>query len=175
LQIILQSGNNESILNKMAEFSSINDDVEYFIRSKAIDFEKRNACRTYLVFNNTDLIAYFTLSMKTLFFNDEVSKKKRKDIQGFTSEVSSVPVILIGQLSKNSAFSNKITGEELLKLCLNEVYNIQARIGGRFCLIETLVDESNKKVVDFYVKNGFNTLQKNEDETLYQMLRKLKN
>jgi len=174
LQEIIKSENNEAVFFKMNEFSSLNEDVEYFIKYKAVEFEKRNFCRTFLVFDDdANLIAYYTLALKTLFFNADLSKNKRKQIQGFTADVSSVPVVLIGQLSKNNTFSNKITGTELLDLCLNTVYKVHNLIGGRVCLAETDTDENNTKVVDFYKQNGFYTLQQNEDKRFYQMVKKL--
>lgn len=174
LQEIIKSGNNETVFSKIDEFSSLNEDVEYFIKYKAVEFEKRNFCRTFLVFDDeANLIAYYTLALKTLIFNSNLSKSKRKQIQGFTADVSSVPVILIGQLSKNSLFNNKITGTELLDLCINTVYKAHNLVGGRVCLAETDTDKDNIKVVDFYEQNGFYTLQKNDDETFYQMIKKL--
>jgi hypothetical protein len=174
LQEIIKSENTELVLSKIAEFSSLNEDVEYFIKNKAIDFEKRNFCRTFLLFDdNANLIAYFTLALKTLFFGENVAKRKKKEIQGFTSDISSVPVILIGQLSKNNNYTDSITGAELLGICMDTVNKAHNLVGGRFCLVETLVDEYNQKVVDFYNDNNFNILQKNDDETFYQLLKKL--
>ena len=174
LQKIIDSTGNEDVLSKIFQFSSLNEDVEFFIKYKAVDFEKRDFCRTFLIFDDTDPVAYFTLALKTLFFNEDVAKRKRKEIQGFTSDVSSVPVILIGQLSKNNIYNDKISGSDLLELCMKTVIEVKKLVGGRFCLVETLADENNKKVVDFYLENKFNVLQKSEDGMYYQMLRKLK-
>ena len=174
LRKIINTKKFELIFKKMTEFSSLNEDVEDFIKHRAVEFEKRNFCRTFLVFDDkANLIAYYTLALKTLIFNSNLSKSKRKQIQGFTADVSSVPVILIGQLSKNSLFNEKITGTELLDLCISTVYKAHNIIGGRVCLVETDTDKNNIKVWKFYEQNEFYTLQKNEDEKFYQMIKKL--
>ena len=62
-------------------FSSQNPDVEYFIKNKALDYEKRCFCRTFLLIDKDSNIAgYFTLSLKTLAFQDYVSNNKKKAI-----------------------------------------------------------------------------------------------
>ena len=156
-------------------FSSQNPDVEYFIKNKALDYEKRCFCRTFLLIDKDSNIAgYFTLGLKTLAFQDYVSNNKKKAIHGISSDVSSVPVILIGQFSKNLNIENKIQGDELLQFAMDMVYKAQDIVGGRICLVETSSDETNQKVIDFYEKCGFIKLQTDDNGTFQQMYRKIK-
>ncbi|MCL2387725.1 MAG: hypothetical protein FWC89_09300 [Defluviitaleaceae bacterium] len=55
-------------------------DVEVFLKHKAIDFEMRDKSRTYLILDNDafvrgtmTILAYFTLSLKSLEFRDTIS------------------------------------------------------------------------------------------------------
>ena len=174
LQKLIDSPFSEIIQEKMQRFRSLNADVEDFIKNKAVDYEKRWFSKTYLVINEkAEIIAYFTLALKTLFFTDEVSNSKKKYIHGLTNKITNVPVILIGQLSKNLEFNDEISGGELLELALKVIYEIRELIGGRICLVETLADDSNEKVMDFYLRNDFIKLQTDDDGTYQQLIRKL--
>lgn len=169
LQEIINTSFYNIILSKISEFSSKNEDVEDFIKNKACDYEKRKFCRTFLVFDEEiNLVGYFTLALKTLFFNSEVSKNQRKRIHGITGDSQYVPALLIGQLSKNQNF-NSITGKELLDFAIDMIYQVHNIVGGRICLVETLTGDSNKKVLDFYTEYGFKKLQKDKDN-IYQQI-----
>ena len=84
---------------KASMFSCLNKDVEIFLREKAISYEQRGKSRTYILSeeNSGDIVAYFTLSLKSLDFGNTVSKSTIKDIDGFSKDIESVAVVLIGQ------------------------------------------------------------------------------
>lgn len=87
---------------------------------------------------------------------------------------------LIGQLGKNYAngYDKLITGDELLKLALDKVREMQYIIGGKIVYLEC---EQKDKLIEFYESNGFvnfgcRTLDRDETDKLYgdslvQMLR----
>ena len=175
LQKIINLSDADGLKRQIDNFSSLNNDVEYFIRHKAVDYEKRAFCRTFLVVDeNIHIVGFFTLGLKNLAFQDYVSNSKKKSIHGISSDVSSVPVILIGQLSKNLACDNAISGEELLDFAIDMVYNAQDIVGGRICLVETATDEENQKVIEFYENCGFVKLQKDENGEYQQLYKKIK-
>ncbi|MBR1736744.1 MAG: hypothetical protein IJ736_06965 [Firmicutes bacterium] len=173
LQEIINTPVLDYFKQKLSKFSSINEDVEDFIRNKAIEYEMRQFSRTYLILDDVEIAAYFTLALKTLFFTDDVSNTKKKAIHGLSNKINDVPVVLIGQLSKNFMYTGNFTGEELLNYALDVVYQVQKLVGGRICLVETLADDSNEKVMDFYLHNGFIKLQKDTDGIYQQLIRKL--
>jgi len=152
-------------------------DVESFLKNKALDFEKRDKSRTYLVFDSDDfekgdviIIAYFTLSLKSLEFRDTLSKNKIKDIDGFSKEVLGVAIVLIGQLGKDEAVAKDVSGRDLLGLCMEIVRQVKNLIGGRYVLIEC---HEIEKVVGFYSANNFTKLQLDKDDNYLQMVRRL--
>ena len=86
---------------------------------------------------------------------------------------------MIGQLGKNYAngYNNLITGEELLKLALDKVQEMQHIVGGKIVYLEC---EKKEQLIEFYSQNGFvnfgtRTLDRDETnltgEELVQMLK----
>lgn len=166
----------EFFSKKIECFSCRNEDVKTFLIEKAISYERRGKSRTYIIFDKGtgDILAYFTLSLKSIQFKKgDVSKSIIKDIDGFSKDVDSVAVILIGQLGKNSNYNNAINGKEILKSALNSVYDARDIVGGRVCLLETMDTENNKKVIQFYMDNGFKVLQHDKTDKYLQMFIKL--
>lgn len=171
----------------------MNNDVEFFLHRKAIEFSKRGFAKTHLVFwqsedeTEKELIGYYSLAQKMFSLTkDFVSNSNYKKISQYgtydsVSRKCIVSSILIGQLGKNYADGNDtlITGDELLKLALDKVSEIQKNSGGRYTYLEC---EDNPKLIKFYESNGFIQFGKRNldpDETnirgsyLIQLLKKI--
>jgi len=140
----------------------INKDIEYFLHDKSIEFAKQGIAATHLVFtsykNETVLIGYFALANKYIFISKKlISKTYQRRARKFgTSHESGFTITapLIAQLGKNftNSYNRLITGDELLKLALDKVKDIQSNIGGRFVYVEC---EDVTKLIEFYSSNGF--------------------
>lgn len=143
----------------------LNPDVEHFLKNVAIEFSKQSISSTYLImasFKNTYVLAgYYTLANK-IFCIDKDSLPNRKwksrmakfgqfdkAIQRYT-----ISAPLIGQLGKNyvNGYDKLITGDELLKLALNKVKEMQYIVGGKIVYLEC---EQKEPLIDFYSRNGF--------------------
>lgn len=74
----------EYVIKLLLGFSCMDSDVEGFLKTKAHQHERRNRSRTYLVVNDNMLVAYFTLSLKSLEFGEGIAKSAIKNIDGFT-------------------------------------------------------------------------------------------
>lgn len=169
----------------------LNLDVEHFLKNVAIEFSKQSISSTYLImasFRNTYVLAgYYTLANK-IFCIDKDSLPNRKwksrmakfgqfdkTIQRYT-----ISAPLIGQLGKNYSndYDKLITGDELLKLALDKVREMQNIVGGKIVYLEC---EQKDTLIDFYTRNGFvnfglRSLDRDETdklsgEVLVQMLR----
>ena len=169
----------------------MNLDVEHFLKNVAIEFSKQSISSTYLImasFRNTYvLVGYYTLANK-IFCIDKDSLPNRKwksrmakfgqfdkTIQRYT-----ISAPLIGQLGKNYSndYDKLITGDELLKLALDKVREMQNIVGGKIVYLEC---EQKDTLIDFYTRNGFvnfglRSLDRDETdklsgEVLVQMLR----
>lgn len=167
----------ETIREAIASFSCKDKDVESFLKNKAFEFEKRNKSRTYLIYDKIKLVegefilfAYFTLSLKSLQFCEELPKTRIRDIDGFSKDVSGVAIPLIGQFGKDEKQASDIPGKDIFDLCMSKIYQVHSLIGGRHVLIEC---QEIDKIVEFYENNGFKILQKDNNDGYLQLVRKL--
>jgi hypothetical protein len=172
LSEILQDGQEAELNAAFAAFSCRDKDVENFLKTKAIEHERRKKSRTYLVLAEADelcVLAYFTLSLKILTFDSELSKTAIQTIDGFNKRAKAVPVMLIGQFGKDSAAAavESLTGDTLMSLCKYYLGGAQSIVGGRVALVECL---PVAPVMSFYERNGFKFLQKDENDKYHQMI-----
>ena len=178
--------------NVLSSFSCpLNPDVEYFLRHTAIEFSKQSISSTYLVMASSKdqyvLCGYFALANKVFCIEKDSFPNRNwkhrmakfgqfdKTVQRYT-----ISAPLIGQLGKNYAngYDKLITGDELLKLALDKVREMQYIVGGKIVYLEC---EQKEKLIDFYQSNGFvnfgmRALDRDETdklsgESLVQMLR----
>lgn len=143
-----------------------NEDVEYFLKRKAILFSKQGFSKTFLVFwcsndkKEKYLVGYYTIANKAIQVEKKsVSKSTYKrvlkfQVASFSNDGCILPAILIGQLGKNYSEGNNtlIKGSELLQMAIDRIREIQSEIGGKFAYLEC---ENKKKLIDFYTQNGF--------------------
>ncbi|KID42390.1 hypothetical protein [Fructilactobacillus fructivorans] len=146
-------------------FQSKNKDVEHFLKSKSIEFQRVGLSRTTLVFSNEkDLIGYFSISTKPLTISKrnwnrlshniqrKLNPMDSQSLQG-THEISS---ILLGQLSKNNKYCQEISGEDLLSLAYDKIRELWKLGGGRILYVEV---DDNPHLDHFYCQNGFRRLE----------------
>ena len=189
--MIQEIGENEA-KSILSDFSCpINPDVEHFLKHPAIEFSKQSIASTYLIMASFRkryvLVGYYSLANK-FFCVDRSSfpnRKWRSRISKFgqfdpTIKKYTLSAPLIGQLGKNyvNSYNTLITGDELLKLALDKVQEMQNIVGGKIVYLEC---EDKPKLIDFYSQNGFvnfgkRYLDKDETDTLsgkylIQMLR----
>ena len=92
------------------------------------------------------------------------------NVTSFSEEGCMVSAILIGQLGKNFTDGNNtlISGDELLKMAIDRIHDIQYELGGKFTYVEC---ENKEKLIRFYQNNGFVLFGKrklDKDETMIQ-------
>ena len=142
-----------------------NPDVEHFLHHPAIEFSKQSISSTYLIMASYKeeyvLVGYFTLANKIFCIDKDSLPNKtwRKRMTKFgqfdkTIQRYTISAPLIGQLGKNftNGYNKLITGDELLKLALDKVSEMQAIVGGKIVYLEC---EQKEKLIDFYSQNGF--------------------
>lgn len=161
----------------LANFSCpFDEDIEYFLKDKAIINQKMGLSRTYLVYarykNENVLAGYLAITVKPLIVRSKVSGVVRKKITGFRSkEPSEVSVFLIGQLSKNFANGYAkiplITGRELLGLAMGQILKIRHLIGGRVILVECRDEPHLRR---FYEDNGFEFVEQDGRDGLLKYI-----
>ena len=177
LREIIGTKREPAVISAVEEFSCRDKDVENFLKNKAFEFEKRDKSRTYFIFDdkefsagNISILAYFTISLKNLDFDDTLSKSKIKEIDGFSKDVKGIALVLIGQFGKDEHKAGDVPGKKLLNVCMKKIIQIQQLAGGRYVLIEC---RDLEKVVGFYENNGFSLLQVDKSDSYLQMVRRI--
>ena len=193
LQELIEEVGEEFARDYLSKFSCpLNQDVENFLKFKAIEFSKQGLSQTHLVMASHKkkmvLVGYFTLANKTISVSSKsLSNTAKKRIGKFSiyypqirKYVLSAP--LIAQIGKNYTDGNNkiISGDELLGIACDKVKAVQYDLGGRYVYLEC---EDKPALTDFYSRNGFyefdqRALDKEETdldgEYLIQMLKYLK-
>lgn len=154
----------ERVTQILSAFSSPNNDVEYFLKQKAIEFDRQSISRTHLVFASYQgcpvLAGYFALTYKDFTIPEKRIgrnlKGRIKKFGGYAPEIKAYKISapLIAQLSKNftNGYNSLITGDELLKIACNMVSEIHMLAGGRIVYVEC---EDKPRLREFYGSNGF--------------------
>lgn len=145
-------------------------DVEDFLHSKAVQFEKLDISRTYLVMATHQKIpfiaGYFSISNKPLIISkknyDKISTNFQKKLMGIGHKTEQANYeckgYLLGQLGKNykeDYMKKSITGGELLQLAYSKIKEAHNIVGGRILHLEC---EKHDKITNFYNSNGFREL-----------------
>jgi hypothetical protein len=175
LAVFVEEIGEDAVKGILSDFSCpLNNDVEYFLKHKAIDFAVQGWAQTHLVFASYKkepvLVGYFTLANKYIRvsskFLGKQSKSLRKRISKFSHfdkdlEAYILSAPLIAQLGKNYAngYNRLITGDELLMEACDRISRIQFDLGGRFAYVEC---EDKECLTSFYEKNGFCKFDKRE-------------
>ena len=167
---------------------SLDSDIEYFLRNRAITYEKLSKARTFLVLDEKDLteksidkvtvMGYIALALKVLTVPEETSNRMRKEIDGLSAkihgeQITAFPVYLIGQLGRNSnILSADLPGQQLVEYAYNVIQPAVNAVGGRYILIECHEDPS---LISFYRNNGFIPFASipDHEKPMVQMIRKI--
>jgi hypothetical protein len=175
LKDLIEAGREQKYLKAIENFDCQDNEVEQFLKKQALEFDKRNKSRTYLLIDeNIDdeiiIWGYYTLTLKSLKFNNGLSNSKIKKIDGFRADAIETESILIGQLGKDYKYKDKISGSVILDYAVDDVYEVHKKVGGRIVFLECA---DNEKVVKFYQDSGFAFLQKSKGGEYLQMIRYL--
>ena len=180
--LIEKTGEDSDLLTQvLSSFSCKQDeDIERFLHGKAVEFEKLSKARTYLICDENQLLSddFYLDKLKILSVPDNTSNRKRKEIDGLSAkihgeQIKDFPCYLIGQLSKNSnIYLNELSGKQLLEFASSVISTAAEAVGGRYMMIEC---RDKKKLVEFYINNGFSEIQKVSDGNylMIQMIRKI--
>lgn len=166
----------------------LDPDIEFFLKSRAITYEKLSKARTYLVVSENDLetkrieeiniLGYIALALKVLTVPESVSNRLRKEIDGLSAkihgeQITAFPVYLIGQLGRNTYVTKEaVSGKDLLGYAFDIIQPAIDAVGGRYILIEC---HNEEKLIHFYRDNQFTAFATIPDQnhSMVQMIRKV--
>lgn len=165
LRLMIDALGEQRTKELLSKFSCpLNQDVETFLRAKAIEFSRQGIAQTHLVYasfkNSPVLAGYFSLANKYMTIKaDVVGGKLKQRLKRFSTYNSDIKAYclsapLIAQLGKNyyNGADRLISGAELLDLACQKISTIQFDLGGKFAYLEC---EDKHKLVEFYSLYGF--------------------
>lgn len=174
---ILKKYSEEQVRQSLSSFTSINEDVQYFLRDRCIQFERVALARTTLVFmpyrGQSVLVGYYSISSKPLTISKKNWHCLSKNVQhklmpmGYRTERESYAVssILLGQLGLNFQFRQQhlLSGSELLGLAYESIKAANEVLGGLVLYVEV---DNEPHLRQFYTQNGFSQiLEKTSDSS----------
>ena len=175
----------------LSSFSCDEDeDIEYFLHKRAVEFELLSKSRTYLIcdekqfyeqnfcLDQLKIYGYISLALKVLSVPEETSNRARKELDGFSAkmngeQISDFSCYLIGQLSRASNVpSGSIDGARLIQFACDIIAASVQAVGGRYIMIEC---QENEKLITFYAQNNFKEIARipDGDRKMVQMIRKI--
>lgn len=189
LKTLIDESEEEKVTLFLDKFKCQKDeDIESFLKSKAIEFEHLSKARTYLICDENELensniselmiYGYISVALKILTVPENTSNRVRKKIDGFSAKsrgqvIDDFPCYLIGQLSKNSDVKeNELTGKDLLEFANSVIAASINAVGGRYVMIEC---KNADKLIKFYKENDFHEIAMIPDyeNPMVQMIRKV--
>jgi len=147
------------------------EDITDFIKSKAIEYEKRDRCRTYIYFDTSYLegtgrlkvAGFFSIAMKTIKVPvmDSMSRNLRKKLGNLSDREQNLVVFLIGQLGRDLSYTKDVLdGKKMLRDCYGLIASARDIVGGRLILVEC---KPIAKVCSIYEQEGFIDITENDD------------
>ena len=99
--------------------------------------------------------------MKSLSTNG-MSKTSRKKIDGISNSRVCIHSFLIGQLGISDNYAEYKLGTLLLDDAFSKIEMAHDLVAGRYILVDAI---NHKKVLNFYIENGFALLDTNVEES----------
>jgi len=178
LSDLLEMYDDSVLVHELGKFQCTkNADVEHFLHENSLTFEKAAKSRTYLAVTTTtlqveevtlEITGYFTLALKHLTLDEEISRSKLRKVNGlFIPDNNVVVGFLIGQLGKSDQFKDQISGKQLLDAAQIVIRNTRRLIGGRFIIVECI---PKTKLIEFYHDYGFELIQYDQLDGMAQLV-----
>ena len=153
-------------------FACGNQDLDDFLTTNEVRYyERMNLGKTWLVYYEHELVAYFTISMDSLR-REYVKRLTKRD---FVRKVEEIPAVKIGRLAVATKHQNRGFGRTIMRYIAGKALNIGAGVGCRLLIVQAKPD-----AMDFYSKCGFDLTKETRRErarhsrTMYFDLQALK-
>jgi hypothetical protein len=157
-------GDVDTVSAKLKMFSCKRDeDVESFLREKAIRYEAKNYARTYLIFDEESaedsgpkIAAFFSIAITSTDYSG-ISKSKKSKVLGSKpgrETYDAFAGILVAQLARDDAYgSDFINGSEILNECERFIDHGREYLGGRIVYLDC-----RQPLISVYERSGYKLL-----------------
>ena len=160
---LISSVGEDEVRSALEEFQCTqNPEIEFFLKSNAVDFANRKISVTHLILdNNGQIAAYFTLTHKPANISAEsLSKSSIKTLSRYAvldkdSNSFNISAFLIAQFGKNSSYkgNRSISGNKMMDFCFEILETVQKQVGGGIVFLEC---ENKKPLLNFYQNENNN-------------------
>ena len=139
-------------------FDCGNADLNDFLLNDAKHYASHLLAVTYLLEDETELLAYFSVSNDRISINesDKATWRKIKKEFPHSKHRSDYPAVKIGRLGVSATHQNEHLGRLIINF-VKDTFITNNRTGCAFVTVDAL-----KEAVPFYQKNGFKFLKPSE-------------
>lgn len=149
---------------EIAEFDCGNDDLNDFFRNDWKDGCNQLISVTYSASKDGQIAGYFCVSNDSIRKRDIQDKKYKKNFLSnvpWRKQYNSLPAVKIGRFATTKDIQGNGTGTAILDI-IKFLFITNNRTGCRFLVVDALNDD---RVLKFYLKNGFDYLIHDENES----------
>ncbi|MBQ3831825.1 MAG: GNAT family N-acetyltransferase [Bacteroidales bacterium] len=141
-------------------FDCGNADLNDFLQNDAKAYANHLLAVTYLLENDTELFAFFSVSNDRISINESDKATWRRIKQEFphSKHRSDYPAVKIGRLGVNVTHQNEHLGRLIINF-VKDTFITNNRTGCAFITVDAL-----KEAIPFYQKNGFKLLKPSEPD-----------
>ena len=163
---LLNTSSETEVATLLGQFKcSKNADLQDFLHNKAVDYEKKDRSRTFLLVESGRVEAFFSLALNVLDTANLSNTIKKKLSPINSKDDAHIACFLIGQLGRDD--SSAVKGQDILKVAISSLQTSRKLLGGKFILVDAV---NNDKIIDFYVANGFKAISVDEDKQTIKMV-----
>ena len=145
----------------LSQFKCKSQEIQDFFIEYAMVFQNNSLGVSYIVYNNTKIVGFFTISMDSL----RIRKIRSEDQIGYAN-IDYYPSIKIGQLCVDIDYDKQGIGAFILNIICGIGMDFSEKIGCRFLSVNTLSSAQT-----WYEKHGFTPLknQKGRNKLSYYL------
>ncbi len=140
-------------------FDCDHKDLNEFLFKDAKDHFKELLAVTYVLEDENETIAYFSVLNDTIREKDTTKSRYRKKILGLIPyslriRYKSYPAVKVGRFAVSKRYQSQGVGSELMDY-IKGYFLDKNKTGCRFITVDAL---NNQRTINFYVENGFDFL-----------------
>lgn len=141
------------------DFDCGNPDLNDFLLNDSKGYLKRLLSVTYLIENEYDIVAFFSVSNDKIGIpdSDKATWRKIKSLFPHSKHRGDYPAVKIGRFGVSLKYQHSMIGSDILNF-VKIMFSTGNRSGCAFVTVDAL-----KEAVPFYQKNGFLFLDKTKD------------
>lgn len=141
-------------------FDCGNDDLNDFLLNEAKNYASKRLSVTYIVEEDSNVVAFFSLSNDKISIpdSDKSTWRKIKSVFPHSKHRGDYPAVKIGRLGVATCKKNQRLGSWIISF-VKYMFLENNRTGCAFVTVDALRD-----AIPFYKKNGFQFLDKNDEE-----------